>query len=51
MSKKVSTKLVDAKDIDISHHAPHTIKWGSSAFITSVDKLPYALNKSWLLTA
>jgi len=51
MSKKVSIKLEDARDIDISHHAPPTTKWGSSAFITFVDKLPYAFNKSWLLTA
>lgn len=50
-SKRISIKLADAQGIDISHHAPTTIKWGTSAFITIVDKLPYAFNKSWLLTA
>jgi hypothetical protein len=51
ISKRISIKLVDAKGIDISHPAPTTTKWGTSAFITTVDKLPYAFNKSWLLIA
>jgi len=51
ISKRISIKLADAKGIDISHHAPPTKKWGTFAFITIVDKLPYAFNKSWLLTA
>jgi hypothetical protein len=49
--KRISIKLADAKGIDISHLAPTIVKWGNSAFITTADKLPYAFNKSWLLTA
>lgn len=46
ISKKISIKLADAKGIDISHHAPPTAKWGTSASITIADKLSYAFNKS-----
>ena len=30
---------------------PPTKKWGTSAFITTVDELPYAFNISCFLTA
>ena len=51
ISKRISIKLANAKGIDISYRAPTTTKWRTSAFIKIVEKLPYAFNKSWLLTA
>jgi hypothetical protein len=40
ISKRISIKLADDKGIDISHRAPPTAKWGTSAFTPIVDKLP-----------
>lgn len=46
ISKRISIKLADAKGIDILHKVRPAAKWGSSVFITTVDKLPYAFNES-----